>query len=139
MQEGDEVLAVTKHFGFVLADFFVEEGFLNLEDDVGLGEDFVGAVDDGSTSGNILFVAEEGALAGTLLNENGGAFVHHLLHGFRGGRHAAFAVHDFSGDTDDHTFEFHGSFSYESLRLAVNISRAGQRSAGAFRCCVVDV
>ena len=117
MQEGDEVLAVTEHFGFVLANLFIEEGFLNLEDDVGLGEDFVSAVDDGGTSGNVLFVAEEGALTSTLLHEDGSAFVHHLLYGFGGGRHAAFAVHDFSGDTNDHTFEFHDEFSCDSLMV----------------------
>ena len=129
MQEGDEVLAVTEHVGFVLADFFVEQGFLNLEDDVGLGEDFVSAVDDGSTGGNVFLIAEEGALTSTLLHEDGSAFGDHLLHGVGGGGHAAFAGHNFSGHTDDHTFKFHGSFSYESLRLAVNITKSRQQAA----------
>ena len=137
MQEGDEVLAVTEHFGFVLANFFVEEGFLNLQDDVGLGEDFVGAFDDGSASGHVFFIAEEGLVASTLLHENGGAFGDHLLHGFGGGGHAAFAVHDFSGHTDDHTFKFHGSFSYESLRFAVSIILDRAAVTQVSRCYVV--
>ena len=111
MQEGDQVLPVAQHVAFVLVHVLVEQGLLHLEDDVGFGEDFFRSVNHGRAGGHIFVIGEERAVAGRFLHEHGGAFGDHLFHSLGGGGNAAFAGHDFFGNTDGHTLKFHGCYS----------------------------
>ena len=111
VQEGDQVLSVAQHVAFVLVHVLVEQGLFHLEDDIGLGKDFLRAIHQGRARGHIFRVGEERAFAGGFLHQHGGAFGDHFFHGLGGGGDAALARHNFFGNTDDHALKFHGFYS----------------------------
>ncbi len=103
MQESDQILAIAQHVAFMLVGFLVEKGFLNLEDNIGFFEYRFFAINQNGAGCLVFIIGEKRAFAGALLHINGRAFIHHFLDGFRGGRDAVLARHDFLGHADGHS------------------------------------
>lgn len=83
---------------------FGRDGFLDLQDERGLGPDVFGGPEDTGTRGSIFGIADTGSDAGAGLNEHGVPAGRELMDSGSGDGNAKFVVLDFLGDTDDHSW-----------------------------------
>ena len=105
MDEGDENLALVHHVHFVLVQGLVHQGFLDLEDHLRAVVDLLRVVDDLCAGQDVILVVIEGAVAGVALHEHLKTVLDKSPHRFGRGRYTSFVVHDFLGNTNDHSYK----------------------------------
>ena len=105
MDEGDENLALVHHVHFVLVQGLVHQGLLDLEDHLRAVVDLLRVVDDLRAGLDVILVVIEGAVAGVALYEHLKTILDKLTHRFGGGGYTSFVVHDFLGNTNDHSYK----------------------------------
>ena len=105
MDEGDKDLALVHHVHLVLVQGLVHQGLLDLEDHLRAVVDLLRIVDDLRAGLDIILVVIEGAVAGVALYEHLKTILDKLSHRFGGGGYTSFVVHDFLGNTNDHSYK----------------------------------
>ena len=105
MDEGDEHLALVHHVHFVFAQGLVHQGLLDLEDHLRAVVDLLRVVDDLCAGLDVILVMIEGAVSGVALHEHLKTVLDKFPHRFRCGGYTRFVVHDFLGNTNDHSYK----------------------------------
>ena len=105
VDEGDEVLTLMHHVDLMDALLLIEQGLLDLQNDVGALVQLGNVSDHLSTGRGVVSVGKESTGTGVVLDEDFKAVVLHLLDSFGSGGNAALTVHNFSGNTDHHKIQ----------------------------------
>ena len=105
MDERNEDLALVHHVHFVLVQGLVHQGFLDLEDHLRAVVDLLRVVDDLRAGLDVVLVVIEGAVSGVALHEHLKTILDKSPHRFGGGCYTSLVVHDFLGNTNDHSFK----------------------------------
>ena len=102
VDEGDQVLAFMHHIHFVEALCFVKQRLFYLQNDVGFRKDFRNVIHQGGARFCIQCIGEVGFYAGAFFKQDGRPVGHQFFHRLRGCGNAAFTMHNFLWNTDDH-------------------------------------
>ena len=104
VNERNNILTFVHHLDFVFALFFVEERFLNFQDNVGFCKNFFAIFKNGCACGKIILVMVVRAFACAFFKKNGHACGDHFLYGVGDCSNTRFVVHNFLGDTNYHYY-----------------------------------
>ena len=102
MDEGDEVLALVHHIHLVFALRLIEQGLLDLQDQLRPVIDLLGVGDHFGAFLYIVLIVVEGTVAGVALDEHLKAVLDKSADRFRRCSYTSLVVHDFFGNTNDH-------------------------------------